>query len=55
MAEPAAIRDALAGTKDFKGVTGTITMDENRDANKSAVILQVKDGQFQYLTTVEPF
>ncbi|HHX28629.1 MAG: ABC transporter substrate-binding protein [Bacillota bacterium] len=54
-AEPAAIRDALAGTKDFKGVTGTITMDENRDANKSAVILQVKDGAFQYLTTVEPF
>ena len=54
-AEPAAVRDALAETKDFRGVTGTITMDENRDANKSAVILQVKDGQFQYLTTVEPF
>lgn len=53
-AEPEAIRDALAATKNFKGVTGTITLDENGDANKSAVILQVKDGKFVYLTTVEP-
>jgi branched-chain amino acid transport system substrate-binding protein len=54
-ADPIAIRDALAKTKGFKGATGTITMDANRDANKSAVILQVKGGKFQYLTTVEPF
>ncbi|HHY45664.1 MAG TPA: ABC transporter substrate-binding protein [Firmicutes bacterium] len=53
--KPEDIRNALAETKDFKGVTGTITMDENRDANKSAVILQVKGGKFEYLTTVEPF
>ena len=53
--EPVLIRDTLAKTKNFKGVTGTITMDENRDANKSAVILQVKGGKFQYLSTVEPF
>ncbi|MEX0974635.1 MAG: ABC transporter substrate-binding protein [Bacillota bacterium] len=53
--EPVLIRDNLAKTKNFKGVTGTITMDENRDANKSAVILQVKGGKFQYLSTVEPF
>ncbi len=54
-ADPAAITQALTKTKDFKGVTGTITMDQNRDANKSAVILQVKNGKFEYLTTVEPF
>ncbi len=54
-ADPALIRDNLAKTKNFKGVTGTITMDANRDANKSAVILQVKGGKFQYFTTVEPF
>jgi len=54
-AEPLAIKDALVKTKGFKGATGTITMDANRDANKSAVILQVKGGKFQYLTTVEPF
>jgi len=53
-ADPVAIRDALAKTAGFKGVTGTITLDENGDATKSAVILQVKDGKFKYLTTVEP-
>ena len=48
------VRDALAATKNFPAVTGTITIDANRDASKAAVILQVKDGQFKYLETVEP-
>jgi branched-chain amino acid transport system substrate-binding protein len=48
------VRDALAATKDFKAVTGTITLNEQRDATKAAVILQVKDGKFKYLETVEP-
>ncbi|HEX5222930.1 MAG TPA: ABC transporter substrate-binding protein [Verrucomicrobiae bacterium] len=48
------IRDALAATKDLQAVTGKITIDENRDANKAAVILQVKDGKYKYLETVEP-
>jgi branched-chain amino acid transport system substrate-binding protein len=48
------IRDALAATRDFDGVTGKITINEKRDATKSAVILQVKDGKFQYLATIEP-
>jgi len=48
------IRDALAATKDFAGVTGKTTINEKRDATKAAVILQVKDGQFKYLETVEP-
>lgn len=52
--ESTAIRDELAKTAGFKGVTGTITLDENGDATKSAVILQVQDGVFKYLTTVEP-
>ena len=52
--EPTAIREALAETAGFKGVTGTITLDDNGDATKSAVILQVQDGAFKYLTTVEP-
>lgn len=50
-----AIRDALAETKDFIGATGSITLNENGDAVKSAVINQVKDGEFTYLTTVEPY
>jgi branched-chain amino acid transport system substrate-binding protein len=52
--ESVAIRDALAQTAGFKGVTGTITLDENGDATKSAVILQVQEGEFVFLTTVEP-
>lgn len=48
------IRDILAATKDFKGATGNITFDKNGDPIKSAVIKQVKDGKFVYLTTVEP-
>jgi len=48
------VRDALAATKDFDGVTGKTTINEKRDATKSAVILQVKDGKFKYLETVNP-
>lgn len=48
------IRDALAATKDFVGATGKTTINEKRDATKAAVILQVKDGKFKYLETVEP-
>ncbi|MDP2790585.1 MAG: ABC transporter substrate-binding protein [Rectinemataceae bacterium] len=48
------IRDAIAVTKDFPGAAGVITLDENGDAVKSAVIKTVKDGQFSYLTTVQP-
>ena len=49
-----AIRDALAATENFQGVTGIITLDENGDATKSAVILKVDNGEFRYLTTVNP-
>lgn len=49
-----AIRDALAQTRNFAAVTGTITIDKNRDASKSAVIITVKNGQFQYVQTMEP-
>jgi branched-chain amino acid transport system substrate-binding protein len=51
---PSAIRDALAATNDFKGVTGTITMDANRDAQKSAVVLRIKDGKPQFEASVAP-
>lgn len=48
------LRDALATTRNLQGVTGSITMDEQRNPTKSAVILQVKDGQFRFVETVEP-
>ena len=48
------IRDALATTKDFIGVTGNTTMDPNRNATKSAVIITVKEGRFKYVETIKP-
>ncbi|GAB4467225.1 MAG: ABC transporter substrate-binding protein [Armatimonadaceae bacterium] len=50
----AAIRDAIAQTKDFPGVTGNITIDENRNANKPAVVLQIEGDKFVYKKTIEP-
>jgi branched-chain amino acid transport system substrate-binding protein len=50
----AKVRDALAAVKDFSGVTGKITMDANRNASKPAVILTIKNGQFQYVETIAP-
>ncbi|MCP3100673.1 ABC transporter substrate-binding protein [Myxococcus sp. K15C18031901] len=48
------VRDAIAQTKDFPGVAGTITLDDKRNAVKSAVILKVADGKTQYVTTINP-
>jgi branched-chain amino acid transport system substrate-binding protein len=50
-----AIRDALASTRNFPGVTGIITMSPSRDAVKPAVVLKVNaKGPHQYVTTVNP-
>jgi len=48
------IRDALAATKDYVGVTGNTTMDGQRNATKAAVIITVKDGKFKYVETIKP-
>lgn len=53
-AEPKAIRDVLAETADFVGATGMITLDENGDATKSAVVNQVEDGAFKFRMIIEP-
>jgi len=39
-----AIRDALAATNAFPGVTGTVTFNQNRDAVKPIVMIEIKDG-----------
>jgi len=54
-ADPKAIRDALAVTKGYEGVTGIITLDLNGDAVKDAIIRKVENGEFKYMTTVHPF
>jgi branched-chain amino acid transport system substrate-binding protein len=50
----AKLRDALAATKDLVLVTGTITINKQRDADKSAVILQIKDGGYKFLESIKP-
>jgi branched-chain amino acid transport system substrate-binding protein len=54
LTDSGAIRDALAKTKDFKGATGLITLNENRDAVKTAIIKSVENGKFVYKTKVDP-
>jgi hypothetical protein len=39
----AAIRDALAQTRDFPGVTGTVTFNSDRNALKPIVIVRIGD------------
>jgi branched-chain amino acid transport system substrate-binding protein len=50
----ASIRKALAATKDFPGITGRTTIDPQRNASKSAVIIAVRDGKFHYVETLTP-
>jgi len=52
--DKAALRQALAATKDFDGLTGRITLDAQRNAQKSAVIVKIEGGAFKFLQTVEP-
>jgi branched-chain amino acid transport system substrate-binding protein len=52
---PSKIRDALAATKVFKGVTGEISFDENRNPrSKPAVILKYEKGATIYVKTFQP-
>lgn len=51
---PKSIRDQIAATKDFAGATGKITIDEKRNATKSAVVVQVEGVNNKYVTTVNP-
>jgi len=52
--EPTQIRDAIAATQNFQGVTGNISFDKNGDPIKSAVILKFDKGTSVYVKTVEP-
>ena len=48
------LRDALAATKDFQGVTGKISMDAERNAVKPAVVLKLQDTNYIYQETIQP-
>jgi len=48
------IKNELAKTKDYSGVTGVITINEQRNAVKPAVVLEIKGGKFAYKETIAP-
>jgi branched-chain amino acid transport system substrate-binding protein len=52
--DPAKLRAALAATRDFPGVTGRTTINAQRDADKEAAIITVKDGKLAFVETVRP-
>ena len=46
------LREAIASTAGFEGVTGKISMDPQRNAKKDAVVLKIEGGKFRYHRTV---
>jgi branched-chain amino acid transport system substrate-binding protein len=52
--DPTLLRDALAATKGFAGVTGVISMDSERNAVKPAVVLKLQDAKYIYQETIQP-
>ena len=50
----AKVRDELAATKNFSGVAGMVTIDANRNATKSAVIVQIQNQKLGYKETILP-
>src|SRR6516162_88070 len=52
--ETTAIRDALAKTANFEGVTGRISFDAHRNASKPRLVVTIKDGRFVIAEKIEP-
>lgn len=54
VADSQKIKDALAGTKDFSGITGKFSIDSNHNPVKSITILEMKDGEQTFLKKQQP-
>ena len=52
--DPQDITDAIAETKDFEGVTGTFSIDENHNPVKPTFVIELQDGVEVGNTKVEP-
>lgn len=52
--EGSKVRDVLAQTKNFPGVSGNITIDADRNARKRLVILKIESGQVKFADAIEP-
>jgi branched-chain amino acid transport system substrate-binding protein len=48
------LRDIIATTTAYAGATGTITLDENRNASKPAVVIEIKDTKKVYNSSFNP-
>src|SRR6185437_1762346 len=49
-----AIRDALAETRNYRGVSGRITFNKNGDPAKAMVLLRVHHGRFEFIQKEPP-
>lgn len=52
--ERSKIREALAKTENFQGVTGSISFNPHGDPTKSAVIMEITGGRRHFLKRIEP-
>lgn len=49
------LKDAINSTEGLKLITGTLTLDENRNPEKDAFIMKVQSDGFQFYERVRPF
>ena len=52
--DSAKIIEALADTKDFPAISGVTTINKTHDADKNAVVIEMKDGKQVYRETIKP-
>ena len=48
------LRQAIQDTKDFPGVTGSITIDKDRNATKPITVLKIVNGEYKLAKTIAP-
>ena len=53
-ADPAAVRDALAATENYPGVTGSITFNDSRDPHEPLVVLRITPDKVEFVKKLVP-
>jgi branched-chain amino acid transport system substrate-binding protein len=48
------LRQAVQDTKDFPGVTGSITIDKDRNASKPITVLKIENGEYKLAKAIAP-
>jgi len=52
--EGTALRQAIADTKNYQGVTGNITIGPDRNAVKAIVVIKIVNGKFTFNSRIQP-